>query len=425
MKTKNLRAYVVAVDMGYGHQRAADPLKKYAVGGVINANSYVGIPQSDRKIWKNSREFYEKISRIKALPVVGEKIWKLYDHFQKIPPFYPKRDLSAANIQTKSIYQFIKKQNWGRDLIEKLDKNPLPLITTFFATAFMAEEFAYRGEIYCVICDADISRSWAPLNPSLSRIKYITPTKIVAQRLKQYGVRSENILEYGFPLPELLINSAQKDLARRIVNLDPSGIFRSRYNHLVEENIGKIKSVKSKKPVRIMFAVGGAGAQRDIGAQIIASLKTLIKNKKIELTLVAGIHNEVAMFFKSSLRKNGLINLLGKSVNIISASSKNEYFVKFNKEFRRCDVLWTKPSELSFYSELGMPIIIAPPIGSQEDFNSSWLLKMGAGISQYEPGDTHQWLVDWLDNGWLAEAAIQGYIEGDRGGLLSIEKLLQ
>ncbi len=424
MISKKFKAYVVAVDMGYGHQRAADPLKKYAVGGVINANSYSGIPQSDRKIWKNSRQFYEKISQLKSLPLIGDKLWRVYDHFQKIPPFYPKRDLSAPNIQLKSMYQLIKKQNWGRDLIEKLDKKPLPLITTFFATAFMAEEFGYRQEIYCVACDADISRSWAPLKPSLSRIKYITPTKRVAERLKQYGVRSENIYEFGFPLPKLLTSSVKKDLARRILALDPMGKFRSHYNDLVVENLGKIKKVKTPKPVRIMFAVGGAGAQREIGAEIITSLRELIKNNKIQLTLVAGIHNEVASFFKNSLRKNGLVGLLGKGVNIISATSKDEYFDKFNKEFKRCDILWTKPSELSFYSELGMPIIIAPPIGSQEDFNASWLLKMGAGIMQYDPRFTHQWLVDWLNNGWLAEAAMQGYIEGDRGGLVAIEKLL-
>ena len=425
MNDKKARAYVVAVDMGYGHQRAAYPLKKFAVGGIINANSYPGIPHTDREIWKNSRQFYEKISQIKSLPLIGNKLWGLYDHFQKIPPFYPNRDLSAANMQLKSMYQLMHKENWGRHLIEQLDRNPLPLITTFFATAFMAEEFGYRGKIYCVACDADVSRAWAPLKPSQSKIKYLTPNKRVTKRLMQYGVRTENIIETGFPLPESLTLSAKDDLIRRISVLDPTGVFHSRYGDIISEHIGKQKISKTKKPVRIMFAVGGAGAQRDIGAQIITSLKTLIKDGRAELTLVAGIHNEVASFFKASLRKNGLISLLGKKVNIIAASSKMEYFHKFNVAFKKCDVLWTKPSELSFYSELGMPIIIAPPIGSQEDFNASWLLKMGAGISQYNPMDTDQWLSDWLENGWLAEAAMQGYIEGDRGCLAVIEQLIK
>lgn len=38
-KKKISKAWVVTVDMGYGHQRAAYPLKKFAYGGIINANA--------------------------------------------------------------------------------------------------------------------------------------------------------------------------------------------------------------------------------------------------------------------------------------------------------------------------------------------------------------------------------------------------
>lgn len=423
MKNKKPRAYVIAVDMGYGHLRAAHPLKKFAVGGIINANSYPGITDKDRNIWKQSRQFYEKVSRFKAVPLIGEKIWKVYDHFQKIPPFYPEGDYSAPNMQLKTMYQLIRKNDWGRHLIEKLSKKPLPILTTFFATAFMAEEFNYPGEIYCVVCDADVSRSWAPLNPSLSRIKYLAPTERVVKRLKQYGVRSENIILTGFPLPESLVKDAKNNLKRRLKVLDPLGNFHKRYGGVVSDYFGVSKN-SLNQPVRIMFAVGGAGAQREIGAQIISSLKNLIKDNKVELTMVAGIHNEVASFFRSAVRKNGLTKILNKKIKIISASSKSEYFTKFNLAFKNADVLWTKPSELSFYSELGIPIIIAPPIGSQEEFNASWLLKMGAGISQYETTVTHEWLNDWIESGWLAEAAMQGYVEGNREALNRIEKLI-
>ena len=49
--THNKKAWVVAVDMGYGHQRASYPLKRIAFGGkVINANKYDGIPEDDQEI---------------------------------------------------------------------------------------------------------------------------------------------------------------------------------------------------------------------------------------------------------------------------------------------------------------------------------------------------------------------------------------
>jgi hypothetical protein len=425
MIKKGPKAYVVAVDMGYGHLRAAYPLKNLAVNGIINANNYLGIPHSDRKIWKQSRQFYEKISKFKSVPIIGEKVWQLFDHFQAIPKFYPEKDLSAPNLQVKATYELINKKNWGKHLIEKLDKKPLPLITSFFAVAFMAEEFDYRGSIYCLVCDADISRAWAPLQPNQSRIKYLAPTERVMRRLLQYGVRQENIIVSGFPLPESLTCEVKKDLLRRLKTLDPKNIFFKRYGDVIRKKIGSFKNVKASKIVKLVFAVGGAGAQRDIGEQIIGGLKDLIRINQVELVLVAGIHNEVASFFRRAIRQNGLSKYYKTRIKIVAAPAKMEYFSRFNAAIKKADILWTKPSELSFYSQLGLPVIIAPPIGSQEDFNASWLLKMGAGIAQNEPLAAGEWLIDWLDNGWLAEAAMQGYVEGNYQGLKNIEKIIK
>ena len=61
------KAWVVAVDMGYGHQRTAYPLRDIALGRlVINANNYLGIPRRDKKIWTTSKSLYEFISRFRA-----------------------------------------------------------------------------------------------------------------------------------------------------------------------------------------------------------------------------------------------------------------------------------------------------------------------------------------------------------------------
>ncbi len=50
---QNKKVWVVAADMGYGHQRTAYPLKDIAfTGRVINANSYEGIPKKDYIISK-------------------------------------------------------------------------------------------------------------------------------------------------------------------------------------------------------------------------------------------------------------------------------------------------------------------------------------------------------------------------------------
>ncbi|GAI63427.1 unnamed protein product, partial [marine sediment metagenome] len=109
------------------------------------ANSYQGIPEKDRKTWGSSRVFYEFISQFKRVPLIGGVAFSIFDKFQKIATFYPKRDLSKPNLHLKQTYSLIKK-GWGKDLIEKLKKKILPLITTFFIPAFMAEVHGYPGE---------------------------------------------------------------------------------------------------------------------------------------------------------------------------------------------------------------------------------------------------------------------------------------
>ena len=144
----NNKAWIVAVDMGYGHQRTAYPLRDIAFGGeVINANNYEGMPQKDRNFWSQTRSLYEFISRFKRIPIFGDFVFYFLDRFQKIMSYYPKRDLSMSNITLKNTFYFIKK-GWGKDLIERLKKNHLPLVSTFFTPAFMAEELKYPSQVY-------------------------------------------------------------------------------------------------------------------------------------------------------------------------------------------------------------------------------------------------------------------------------------
>jgi len=245
-----------------------------------------------------------------------------------------------------------------------------------------------------------------------------------------YGVPKENITLTGFPLPKENIGEKEKilkqDLWRRLRVLDPTGVFHKNYGDTLEQFLGKKpKCIYCKdQRVWVMFAIGGAGAQRNLAAKVLKSLSVHIKTGKIGMHLVAGIHNDVEQFFKKHIKKLGLANFMGKGIKIVSAQTKDEYFHEFNMALRETDVLWTKPSELSFYSALGVPIIIAPPIGSQEFFNKYWLEVIGAGVAQENPKYTHEWIMDYLDNGWIAESALQGYLEAPRGGVENIRNVV-
>jgi hypothetical protein len=430
------KAYVVTVDMGYGHQRAVHPLTDIAAytehlatgdGPIITANNYAGIPKSDRRDWEGGRGIYETISRMKKLPVVGEYIFGVMDYLQRIEPFYPRRDLSSPTSQVKQIYWLIHR-GWGKDLIERLNKVPLPLITSFFTIAFFAEEHGYQGDIFCICTDTDVSRAWAPLSPQQSRIKYLVPNRRVKERMMLYGIKPEQLFVTGFPLPKENIgpdNSILRQrLGCRISNLDPEFRYQKKFAGLLHSYLGpEYCDIQDMHPLTITFAVGGAGAQRDIGVSILESLHDHIDAGMINLNLVAGTRQDVFRYYESAVRELHLSKRHSGNVHILYAETKDDYFRMFNKTLLSTDILWSKPSELSFYAALGLPIIIAPPVGSQEYFNQDWLLSIGAGFKSEDPRYTKEWLFDWLKSGWLAEAAVNGFLNAPRHGAHHIEQV--
>lgn len=436
---EKIGAYVVTVDMGYGHQRAVYPLKDIAIcppgctcgkSHIMTANNYAGIPGSDRRRWEGSRNIYEKISRMKHLPIIGNWIFGLMDRFQRIEPFYPKRDLSKAILQVTQMYRMIRR-GWGKHLIDLLNQKPLPLITSFFAIGFFAEEHGYKEDIYIICTDADVSRSWAPLYPKKSRIRYLVPNKRVSERMQLYGVRKKNIFITGFPLPKENIGKRgelhvlKSSIGCRIGNLDPKLRYQKKYKHTLDYYLGaQYCNIKNGHPFTITFAVGGAGAQREIGIQILDSLHKQIDRGEIRLNLIAGTRSDVYRFYESEVKRLHLSKRHGGSVNIVYNEDKMKYFEEFNRALLTTDILWTKPSELSFYAGLGIPIIMAPTIGSQEVFNKDWLHAVGGGFEQEDPRYTSEWLFDWLESGWLAQAAIEGFLDAPRGGVFHIEDIV-
>jgi len=417
--------------MGYGHQRATNPLKSIAYKGIIDANTYQGIPSNDRKTWHDQRKFYEAVSRFKSVPLVGDLVFEIFDELQKIPKFYPKRDLSKTSIQVLAAFKLLQQKKLGEHLIAKLSKKSnFPFVTSFFLTAFMAEVFNYPGEIFCIICDADISRAWVSVNPRESKIKYFAPCHRVVERLQLYGVPKSRIFLTGFPLPKENIGSERltilkQDLKHRLVNLDPERFYLDKYKATLLKSLSaRAFPKKANHPLTLTFAVGGAGAQREIGSEILKGLEKKIIEAKIRVNLIAGVHRNVNKYFKSEVKKIKLEKFLGDRVRILYSPNKMDYFKEFNRWLKTTDILWTKPSELSFYSGLGLPIVMAPPIGSQEDFNRKYLIGLGAGLDQQEIKYIDEWLFDWINSGRLAEAAAQGFLEAPKLGTFNIEKFL-
>jgi hypothetical protein len=426
---ERIRAWIVSADMGFGHQRAAHGLSHLAQGGgVLMAGSPEVTDPDEVKFWHRLTSSYEFISRTKSIPVVGGGLFRLLDSLLAIPPFYPLRDLSNPSPNNYMVEHLIRK-GLGRSLLARVRTVDLPMIGTFYVPC-LAADLLLENAVYSVICDADLNRVWVASKPEASRIQYFAPCGRAMRRLREYGVPDERIFITGFTLPRENVGgpgmeTLKADLLARLGRLDPRGRFSSVFGPAVSALLGATpEPTNGRERVTVAFAVGGAGAQVDIGLTLTRALKPGILDGRFRLILIAGVNRIVERVFREFAARTGLEAALGSGVLIVREDSKAAYFDRFNVLMRETDILWTKPSELSFYSALGIPIVMAPSIGSQENKNSRWLADKGCALPQYTPLLALEWLTDMLEDGVFAERTFNGFVRNRKLGVYKIEEVL-
>ena len=422
----DIEAWIISANMGLGHQRATYPLKAIAYDGIQLFGENQMSQKNERRLWKIFQHSYETLSRIRQLPLIGPKMFSLLEKMQNITPYYPFRDQSRPSLQVKSLYSLISR-GMGDGISKKLCAKRLPVITSFYAAAIAAEQLTDLP-VYCIICDADINRVWVAEKPRKSRIIYFAPCGNAMRRLKEYGVPDERIFLSGFPLPmenigENNMNILRRDLAKRLIRLDPSKRFRTIHGEEVKYYLGEYWNPEAEdSTLTLTYAVGGAGAQAEIAEGLLESLATPLRNGRIKLNLVAAHRKEVKLYFDKLLKKECLCAT--NCIKIIYSEDKESYFQEFNEILHDTDILWTKPSELSFYCGLGIPIIIAPPIGPHEVLNQRWLRDLGAGLHQSDPQYCREWIKDYLLDGKLSLAAWDGFLYARKLGAQKIIDVL-
>ena len=431
------KAYIISANMGYGHQRAAYALKGLVQDRIIAANDDPIVPDSDKAVWERARRFYETVTRLKEVPFVGRFTFDMYNKLQHISPFFPFRDLSRPTYSVRRLRRFIKEKGFGRSLVEYVGDSQLPVITTHFIPALV---FNYHGrEIYCVVTDTDIHRVWASRYPRKGCITYLSPCRHASLRLRAYGVPHHRIIETGFPLPKENIGERlsilHRDLVARLVNLDPNGVFFENYRGVIREKLFADDSAPptsfndlkrhATHPLTITYAIGGAGAQGDIVLRMIKALERRLREERIKINIAVGTKPEVKEWLEREVERIGLDNHVGRGITILYGDIYEEYYAAVNRALRATDILWSKPSEVSFYTGLGLPIVMAPYIGAHEKYNRDWLSHLGSGYIQEDPDQADAWLTYWLEDGRLARAALQGYLYAPCMGTYNIEKLIQ
>ncbi|HAV41427.1 MAG TPA: hypothetical protein DCW97_03345, partial [Acidobacteria bacterium] len=131
--------------MGLGHLRAAYPLRSISPEGIIVWGSRGHVSRGEKKYWRLWRRIYYHLSRVGSYPVIGKLALKILISVERIPSFYPQRDLSRPTIGVRLLKFLIKKANLGRSLPDYFEGDSLPVVNTFYATA-VALDMSIKGQ---------------------------------------------------------------------------------------------------------------------------------------------------------------------------------------------------------------------------------------------------------------------------------------
>lgn len=164
----------------------------------------------------------------------------------------------------------------------------------------------------------------------------------------------------------------------------------------------RIDRKKSGRPMRFLLTIGGAGAQKEVFAAIIKELLPDIRNKKAMLYINIGDYKNVyedllalcpgmeevtqthfdnwedtEIFARDALVPENEIS----GIHMFCHSNIFEAVYCTNLLMRSCDVLVTKPSELSFYP---VPKIFIKRIGGHEMWGAIHSAEIGDGTLECE-----------------------------------------
>ena len=412
MHPQPLRPVVAAIDMGYGHLRAAAPLADALGVPLLRMDLPPLAGPVDARLWWRTRAMYEPLTRWSQSGPAAAPLRAMLARITAIPN--GAEDSSGPTAGTRWMERAAR-HGAGRTLAAHLRETGAPLLSTFYAAPILAELHGAE-RLHCVVTDADVNRIWAPPDPARSRIRYSVPAEITRRRLVAYGVAPERIAVTGFPLPDELVGGRgmgllKRNLADRLARLDPRGLLRG-----AAAELGPLPSGRS--PPLVTFAIGGAGAQGGLAADLVHALADSLRHGQLRLALVAGRRRDVSLKLRRTIAD---ANLAGNpALELLEERDTLVYLNRFNALLARTDVLWTKPSELTFFAGLGLPLVAAPPVGVHEERNLKWAVDLGAAVPQGDPRRAAAWLARWVEDGTFARAAWEGYKQLPKLGLYEI-----
>lgn len=357
------------IRMGFGHYRISMAIASaaHAMGYTpywMDLNSYEQTVCT--KVISEQNRLYSMGSRMSGKSKVFNKVvWEPlnYEGFRKLS--YNASDQKNAELMAP-VYRNIPKE--------------IPVVATH---VWPAQAAVHAGMEYVVNAIPD---NW-PMALHLAEGSIHTVQT-------HYAYQGYRILN-GMKKKEVLKPMPEKDL-----------VYTGHYiDHELVANIpadceSRRKRKEEKKPMRFLLTVGGAGAQKEIFAEIIRYLLPAIREKKAALYINVGDYRNVWEELAGEIA--GLRGLaeehlndwketrsfaeeaLTKDISGIHVFWHENIFEAVyctNLLMRSCDVLVTKPSELAFYP---VPKLFIQRVGGHEQWGAIHSAELGEGTLECE-----------------------------------------
>lgn len=204
--------------------------------------------------------------------------------------------------------------------------------------------------------------------------------------------------------------------------------------NLKEDCFKRLERIQNNQAKRVLLTVGGAGAQREIFAEIIRKLLPRIERNEVVLMINVGDHlkvwegllndipqlkNKCMTYFndweRTQIFANQALETAVKGIHVFYNEDIFAAVYSSNLLMRSADMLVTKPSELAFYP---VPKLMIKRVGGHEAWGAIRAAEVGDGTLECETvGLTLQMLDLMLDDNDILKHLCENILKANEQGV--------
>lgn len=347
---------VGSVRMGYGHHRMAYSACSWAIANNVTPylHDLLALDSPEARLIRETDDLYSFLSRLASEwggPV--EWLWGVI----------------TTNGDVNSLVFSLLLAEVLTNTMKSLDSS-MPVISSYPMNGQIASACGFKRVVQMV---PDYYPQYYLLVPDALNL---VQGPEAYDRYREMGIPAENLRVAGHWVSHDVAVNAEADAAKRIGRLDEG------------------------RPLRLLFAVGGAGAQKGFLLHWLEKSKHLIASGDVQFLINTGDHRNLCDALTKRLQQLGIdYGLVSDSqalknvcdshrldgpdlqhpVLIFNFQTHYEAFSATDHLIRISDVLATKPSELAFFP---VPKLFVKRVGDHEAASAVHAEKLGEGTQE-------------------------------------------